>query len=501
MKNEHALPETVENGFGRASAAFPLWAGWSIQKRKVFFKKLRALIVERQEELASILAEETGQPIAEAVSQEITAALEMIRFMEKAYPRWLKGKKFRYWRPGFWTKSNRIGYEPLGLIAVIGPSNFPFSLPVMQACAALLCGNCVMIKPSERCPRTAEFLRRLFKDARFPEGVIGVVDGDAKTVEEIISAESVRKIIFTGSYETGKAIAERCGRFFKPCLLELGGTGAAIIDDKADLDLAARGIAWSAFYSAGLSCIGTKRVFVTPRTSRAFVQKLIEETRTIKTGSPTDPNTDMGILRDPAGMDRMEELVRDAVRKGATAWTPEGDFCDGSFQTLKGPTILFPVTRQMRILSPEIEIPGPLLCVQEVESMDQAVAAANQSKFGLGASVWSRDLRKAQNIARQLQAGMVWINDSSVGLPRFPWGGTKRSGWGRLFSKEAITELTELKVISRDRRLTSSRKFWWYPYSRTKYEMTLCLNEFLYGPRKRKAFLNFLKESLTLIFH
>jgi succinate-semialdehyde dehydrogenase/glutarate-semialdehyde dehydrogenase len=116
--------------------------------------------------------------------------------------------------------------------------------------------------------------------------VIGVVDGDAKTVERIISAESVRKIIFTGSYETGKAIAERCGRFFKPCLLELGGTGAAVVDEEADLDLAARGIAWSAFYSAGLSCIGTKRVFVTPRTSRAFVQKLIEETRTIKTGRP-----------------------------------------------------------------------------------------------------------------------------------------------------------------------------------------------------------------------
>jgi succinate-semialdehyde dehydrogenase/glutarate-semialdehyde dehydrogenase len=242
-------------------------------------------------------------------------------------------------------------------------------------------------------------------------------------------------------------------------------------------------------------------VFVTPRTSRAFVQKLIEEARTIKTGHPADPNTDMGISRDPAGMDRMEELIRDAVRKGAAAWTAEGDFRNGSFHTLKGPAILFPVTRQMWILSPEIEIPGPVLCVQEVESMDQAVAEANQSKFGLGASVWSRDLRRAQSIARRLQAGMVWINDSSVGLPRFPWGGTKRSGWGRLFSKEAITELTELKVISRDRRLTSSRKFWWYPYSRAKYEMTLCLNGFLYGPHKRKAFLNFLKESLALIFH
>jgi hypothetical protein len=154
----------------------------------------------------------------------------------------------------------------------------------------------------------------------------------------------------------------------------------------------------------------------------------------------------------------------------------------------------------MKIIAPEAEWDSPILCLREVESIDQAVEEANRSSFGLGASVWSRDLRRAQEIARRLQAGIVWINDSSVGLPGFPWGGTKHSGWGRLLSREALTELTNLKVISRDRRLTSSRKFWWFPYSKAKYEILLSLNEFLYGRRKGRPFRLFLRSWLRWMF-
>ena len=500
MDNGHIPPPAVAGPLGRAGRAFPLWASAPAAERKLHFKKLRALIVERQKELAALLSEETGKPITEAVSQEITPALEMIRFIEKAYPGWLADKKFRYWRPGFWTKSNRICYEPLGLIAVIGPSNFPFSLPLMHASSALFCGNSVILKPSERCPRTAGFLRRLFHDSGFPEGVIEVIEGGPKTVGPIIAAESVRKVVFTGSYQTGRIISELCGRFFKPCLLELGGTGCAIVTDDADLVLAARGIAWSAFYSGGSSCVGTKRVFVTSETSRAFVPLLLAEVKQIRAGNPSDPNTEIGIAKNRAGFDRTEDLIRDAVNKGAASWTLGGKIDDRPSAGPRGPVILLQATPGMKILAPDGEWDGPILCIREVESIDQAVDEANRSSFGLGASVWSRDLRKAQAIARRLQAGIVWINDSSVGLPGFSWGGTKHSGWGRLLSREALTELTNLKVISRDRRLTSSRKFWWFPYSREKYETLLSLNKFLYGPHKRKTFLLFLKNWLRLTF-
>jgi len=500
MDNEHSAPPAVTGPLDRACRAFSLWASAPVAERKILFKRLRSLIVERQKELAALLAEETDQPITEAVSQEITPALEMIRFIEKAYPGWLADKKFRFWRPGFWTKSNRVRFEPLGLIAVIGPSNFPFSLPVMQAGSALFCGNSVILKPSERCPRTAKFLRRLFHDSGFPEGVIEVIEGGPKAVESIIAAESVRKVIFTGSYETGRIISELCGRFFKPCLLELGGMGPAIIADDADLILTARGIAWSAFYSGGSSCVGTKRVFLTSETSRAFVPLLLAEVKKIRPGNPSDPNTEMATAKKRDVFDRMEGLVRDAVEKGAAAWTLEGEIGDGPSQGPRGPVILFQVTPRMKIIAPDGEWDAPILCLRDVKSIDQAVDEANRSSFGLGASVWSRDLRRAQEIARRLQAGIVWINDSSVGLPGFPWGGTKHSGWGRLLSREALTELTNLKVISRDRRLTSSRKFWWFPYSREKYETLLSLNEFLYGRRKGRRFRLFLRSWLRWMF-
>ena len=497
MDNGHKPPPAVADPLGRASRAFPSWASTPAAEKKLHFKRLRFLIVERQKELAALLAEETDQPITEAVSQEITPALEMIRFIEKAYPGWLADKKSRYWRPGFWTKSNRICYEPLGLIAVIGPSNFPFSLPIMQAGAALFCGNSVVLMPSERCPRTAEFLRRLFHDAGFPEGVIEVIEGGPKVVESIIASESVRKVIFTGSYQTGRIISELCGRFFKPCLLELGGTGCAIVTKDADLVLAARGIAWSAFYSGGSSCVGTKKVYLTSETSRAFVPLLLAAVRQIRPGNPSDPNTDMGIAKSRVLDDRTEEFIRDAAKKGATIWTPGGESDEGPRPGPRGPIILLQASPGMKILAPDGEWDAPILCLREVESVDQAVAEANQSSFGLGASVWSRNLKKAQAIARRLKAGIVWINDSSVGLPQFPWGGTKHSGWGRLLSREALTELTNLKVISRDRRLTSARKFWWFPYSKAKYEILLSLNEFMYGGRKGRPFRLFLQSWLS----
>jgi acyl-CoA reductase-like NAD-dependent aldehyde dehydrogenase len=330
--------------------------------------------------------------------------------------------------------------------------------------------------------------------------VIEVIEGGPKAVESIIADESVRKVIFTGSYQTGRIISELCGRFFKPCLLELGGTGCAIVTDDADLVLAARGIAWSAFYSGGSSCVGTKRVFLTSETSRAFVPLLLAAVKQIRPGNPSDPNTEMGIARNRALDDRTEELIRDAVKKGAATWTLGGEIGDRPSQGPRGPVVLLQATPRMKILAPDGEWGGPVLCIRDVESIDQAVDEANRSSFGLGASVWSRDLRKAQAIARRLQAGIVWINDSSVGLPGFPWGGTKHSGWGRLLSREALTELTSLKVISRDRRLTSARKFWWFPYSKAKYEILLSLNEFLYGRRKGRPFRLFLRSWLRWMF-
>jgi len=430
-----------------------------------------------QEEITRTVTEETGKPVTEVINQEITATLGMLKFFEKAYPRWLQTHQFRYWRPGFWTKLNTVHFEPLGPIAIIGPSTFPFSLPVMQACAVLLCGNSVIIKPSELCPKTAGLIRHIFKQSLLPEGVVEIVEGAGEVVEALIAHEAVKKVIFTGSHQTGKQVAELCGQHFKPCILELGGSGAAIICDDANLLLAAKGIAWSAFYVNGLSCVGTKRVFVQTGVAERFIQNLWEEIETIKTGDPFDPITEVGNINNEKTINRVKELANDAVSKGARMWTSDGGF--------SGPVILLNVSPSMRVMQEEVS--APLLAIRDVDSVEQAIQEANDTTFGLSASVWSKDSKNAKAIARQLSVGMVWINDASAGQPQFPWGGLKQSGWGRLFSREAVYELTNLKVISHDKRRTSLRKIWWFPYSRTKYETFLSVNELFFGRIKIKS--------------
>jgi len=446
--------------FARAEKSVEAWGRVSPGERGRALARLRGNIVRRQEQIARTAAAETGKPVTEVAGQEVTAALEMLRFFENQYPRWLKEKKFRYLRPGFWTKSNVIVFEPLGVIAVVGPSNFPFSLPLLASCAGLMCGNAVILKPSERCPGTASILRSLFNECGFPEGIFAMVEGGPMAARKVATHPAVRKVIVIGSYETGREIAEICGRHFKPCILELGGEGAAIVCPEADLAWVARGITWSAFAAAGRSCVGTKHVFVHAAVSRNFLSLLQAETSSLRRGDILDLATDVDARRPPE--------VRVVGRAGTSN-------------------------------APGQEARGPALLVREVETIDQAVEAVNNLPYGLGASVWSRDIDGAAAIAQELKVGMVWINDSSVGLPQFPWGGTKWSGWGRLFGEPALTELTHLKVISADRPLLSTRKFWWFPYSREKSDILSALNSFLYGKKTARRLFRLARAGMRYI--
>ncbi len=431
--------------FVKAERVSSDWSLLSARERGEFIRRLGERIVCRQVEIARTVALETGRSVTEVVSQEITASLEMLRFFRKNYPRWLSDRRFRYPRPGFWRKSNVIVLEPLGLMGVIGPGNLPFSLPVMACSAGLLCGNTVLLKPSERCPKTAEIIRSLGEEAGFPEGVFGVVMGGAETACEVAAHPAVRKVIFFGPAPAGRQMAELCGRHFKPCVLELGGRNAAIVCRDADLKRAARGLVWSAFSAAGNSCVAMNKIFVEASVYQDFIALLRREMKALRAGDVLDPSADLAPRSKPPDLE-----------------------LDLSAEENPGPA------------KPELK---PSLTVQRVASVEQAVEDANAYLSGLGASIWSRDLNKAGTIARKLRAGLVWVNDCSVGLPQFPWGGTREDGWGRLFAESALTELVNLKVISIDRPAGASRKFWWFPYSERKYQILLALNEALFGKK------------------
>lgn len=480
----------VDDALNAAGAGSAGWSSRPPRNRGLPVRRLRKAIVRRQAEIARTVAVETGKPVTEVLQQEVTAACEMLAFLERRYPRWLRGRGFRYLRPGFWLKSNRVLFEPLGTVAVIGPSNYPFSLPVMQSAAALLAGNAVILKPSERCPSTARLIGSLFAEAGFPAGAFGLCPGGPETGERLARAPLVRKVLFTGSSRAGRKVAELCGRHFKPCLLELGGRQPALVLEDADPELAARGLAWSAGHAGSRSCVGTKTIFVHAAIKEELLGRLAREIRALRPGEPADASAD--VTAAPAVPDPLvREALLSALRRGAWVRTPDGRTRDLAAVAWDRPVLIDGVDPSMGIMDID-EWPERLVMVREVTSAGQAVREANRSGLGLGASVWSRDTRRARDIARRLEAGMVWVNDSSAGLPDFPWGGTKGSGWGRLFSREALTELVNVKVISSERRRTAGRKFWWFPYSRDKYETVGRMNEFLYGRKSPRRLVRFL---------
>jgi len=436
-------PDMLEQSIVRVAVALEAWSNLPASVRADRLRAVRFSIADRQEELIHAVSSDTGKPVSDVVSQEAAATLGMLKFMERNYPHWLEGRTFRYLRPGFWTKTNTIRYDPVGMLAVIGPSNFPFSLVVMQAYASLMCGNGVVIKPSERCPLTAQFIRDVLTLERGSVIPAAVVTGGVSTARSLARHPEIAKVIFTGSSAAGAKIAALCGQHFKPCVLELGGNGTAIVCSKGIVQHAARCLVWSALYAHGRSCIGTRQVFVLAEAKNALLRAARTEYAKLRHGPIGDPYTDIA----PDLELRIVESPPDL------SLTPDA----------------LPAANVV------------MLRVTEVPAVEDAVAAVNASPFGLSASIWSEDIAGAERIAADLRVGMVWINDASVALPGFPWGGNRRSGWGRLFAREALGELTQLKTVSVDRRRGSRGKPWWFPHSHEKHGLVLALNRFLFG--------------------
>ena len=458
------------------------WGSLSLGDRRKLIARLRQAIVRAQEEIARTVAQESGKPATEVLSQEVTATLEMLRYFEIRYPRRLKPRRFRCWRPGFWAKKDTVIFSPIGTIGLIGPANFPFSLPVMTASASLLCGNSVVFKPAEKCPLTARLIRRLFREAGFPGRAFVSVEGGPDATQEVIGLASVGKVIFFGAYEAGKKVAALCGRHFKPCILELGGGGTSIVRADADLRRAAQGLAWSAFYAGGRSCLGTKVAYVHTVVKDHLAGLLVREMTRLRGGEAVDPATDVSLRREDEMPAQVRRFLIYAKQRGATVRTSAGT-------TL----VVLDARVSANPLLPQGEIAWPLLVMCPVGSDEEALRAINDSAYSLGASIWTRDIGKARDLASRIQACLIWVNDTSVGMPQAPWGGAKRSGWGRLFSDLAVAELTSTQVVSIERGRSAKQKFWWFPYTQKKYDLLVTVNTLVYGRKRLRTLLSLLK--------
>lgn len=432
----------VAAAVGRARAAAARWGKVPPEERAHHLLGARQALLERMDDVVDTMVTETGKLPAEAVVNEILVACELITWYARHAPKLLAPRKVPAGILVHKRAERRI--EPLGVVAVISPWNYPLALSLGPVSTALFAGNAVVLKPSEFTPRTGQLVGELFSGLGQHEDVVQVVTGDGRSGDALVRA-GVDKVCFTGSVATGTAVMRAAAESRTPVLLELGGKDPMIVCADADLDRAAAAAVWGAFTNCGQTCIGTERVYVVEEVYDRFVEKVLSLSARLRQA----PDGDVGAMIHSGQVEVSENHVADAVAKGATVATGGHRSSVGGRPAFE-PTVLLDVDHTMLALRDETF--GPLLPIMRVSGPDEALALANDTPYGLGASVFARDPELVERMVEGLEAGSVCVNDVIVGfaVPGLPFGGVKASGLGVTHGEEGLREFTKVKAVVRD---------------------------------------------------
>jgi len=465
--------------FARAREAQASCAGWPLRGRCELLRGLRDTIFEARDEIVDIITRESGKPRVEAVFAELLLALDTAGFLARRAPKWLRPERVPHHNLALKAKSGRLTYEPYGIVAIISPWNYPFAIPMLQAISAVVAGNAVLLKPSELTPATGALVVQLFERAKFPEHLVQIVQGAGNIGAALIDA-GPEKVFFTGSVATGKRIAEACAAKLIPSVLELGGKDAMIVLSDADIDVASSAAVWGGFTNCGQACLSVERIYVDQAVAARFIDLCIRKAKRLRVGPCSDPETEIGPMIRLRQLEQVEAQLRDAVERGAKVLTGGRRRPDLGPNFLE-PAVIVNVDHAMRVMREETF--GPVIAIREVASDDEAVELANDSPFGLSASVWTRDSRRGREIAARLRVGSVMINDvgSYYGICEAPHGGRGESGWGRSHSRIGLREMVQVKYVDLD-WMSRARKPWWFGYSEALWESASRLVETMFAP-------------------
>ena len=429
-----------------AAGALKKWSEMAPAKRGAILLEAGRLVTQQEKELTNLLTREQGKPLRESI-------LEIRRFVHTLDHYGGMAKSLR--TGAVLLDNGRHGLilrKPLGVCGAIVPWNFPVSLMGNKLGPALLAGNTVVVKPAATTPLTAlrcvELIDKAIRAGGGPKGVINVVTGPGSVVgEELLVNSTVRKIGFTGATDTGRRVMQSAAKDFKHVTLELGGSDPMIVCDDADLDRAVSAASVGRFFNCGQACLAVKRLYLFDKIADVFMEKLVEKVKKLRIGDGLKPDTLMGPLHTAGQRQEVEEQIEEAVKRGARvlygAQRPKGGDYDKGFYLQ--PTLLADVDPASRILQEECF--GPALPIVRVKDLDHAIEQANNSIFGLGSSVWTRDINRAMAAAERIESGYTWINSAQIIYDELPFGGVKQSGLGKEHGNEAIDHYTEQKSV------------------------------------------------------
>ena len=450
----HEPVAAAATAVARARAAAPAWAALSADERARRLSPLADRILAQAEAIAACVQEEIGKPDVEALLGEVLPSADVVKYWTRVVAELLDPEEVEMDAVAYPRKSGTLYREARGVVGVIMPWNFPVALPLRTLVPALLAGNAVVFKPSEVAPRSGEWVAKLFAGL-VPEGVVELVQG-AGDVGAALAAADVDLVVFTGSVVTGRKVAHACAERLVPCALELGGKDAAIVLADADLERAAHGVVWGAMMNAGQNCASVERVYVDKAVAEAFTKRVVDVVASLR------PGVDVGPLATPAQRAIVARHVA-AAREGGARVLAGG--AEGGEGTRDYPPTVVRVEGDDTPLMAD-ETFGPVLPIAVVDGADEAIARANASRYGLTASLWTKNRRKALALAHRLRAGVVTINNHGFtgALPSAPWSGHGETGWGITGSPLALDTLTRPRFVVLDRS-RASRELWWYPYT------------------------------------
>jgi len=475
---ECASPEAVHDAVMRARKVQPVWQARSVAERIAVLGKFQRRLREHRELLAQLISREAGKPTAEAMTTEVLVVLDAAEFCIRNAHSFLREEPLPHANLAMKTKRGKLVREPYGVIGIIAPWNYPFSMPATETLAALVMGNAVVLKPSELTPLIALELQKLLLAAGLDPDLMQVLIG-AGPVGAALLESDIDKVVFTGCVATGKRVAESAARRLLPVVLELGGKDPMIVLEDADLDVASSGAVWGSMVNAGQTCLSVERCYVHRSVYDRFVELCRLKIEKLRVGAGLGSEVEMGPLINERQLRTVEDHVNDAVARGAKL-VAGGRRMTELGPNFYAPTLLADVTHEMRIMRDETF--GPALPIAAFNTEDDAVALANDSDFGLAASVWTGNRKRGEALAARIKAGTVMINDavSGFGIAEAPHGGFKQSGIGRIHGKLGFAEMVQVKYVDVD-LLPRIPNVWWYGYGAAFQRQMAAFIDMLFG--------------------